>query len=171
MAKQRLIAGTINRYEAEAGWENTHLDKSPRLLPDQRPPEIVAGIEEIPAEDGAFDEIVCSQVLEHLVHEDALRALGEFFRVLKSGGLLRLDVPDLDKLCRAWVEGRLDREVVSRIVYGDPSNMPDDHLNAHRNGWWRERLLEALTGAGFCDFKTRYEHEESTILFVEARRP
>lgn len=167
----RLIAGTINRYPAEEGWENVHLDKSGRLLPGGVPPEIVASIEAIPGEAATFDEIVCSQVLEHLVHANALQALGEFFRVLKPGGLLKLDVPDLDKLCRAWVDGWLEREVVSQLVYGDPSNMPDDHLNAHRNGWWKERLLGALSDAGFEDLDARYEHEYSAMLFVEARKP
>ncbi len=45
----------------------------------------------LPFPDGAFDRVVCSEVLEHL-HEDA-RAMRELFRVLRPGGLMAVTVP------------------------------------------------------------------------------
>jgi SAM-dependent methyltransferase len=45
----------------------------------------------IPAEAGAFDVILCTQVLEHVPRP--LRALQEFHRVLGPGGLLVATVP------------------------------------------------------------------------------
>jgi SAM-dependent methyltransferase len=50
----------------------------------------------LPFADGAFDVVVCSEVLEHLVAYD--RVLGEIRRVLKAGGRLAVTVP------RGWPE-------------------------------------------------------------------
>ena len=46
----------------------------------------------MPVEDGAYDAIVCSQVLEHLPFEDVERALAELARVARVG--LVVSVPD-----------------------------------------------------------------------------
>jgi SAM-dependent methyltransferase len=47
----------------------------------------------IPAEDGSFDVVLCTQVLEHVA--EPLQALQEFRRVLVPGGLLLATVPFL----------------------------------------------------------------------------
>ena len=47
----------------------------------------------IPAEDGSFDVVLCTQVLEHVA--EPLDALREFRRVLRSDGLLIATVPFL----------------------------------------------------------------------------
>jgi 2-polyprenyl-3-methyl-5-hydroxy-6-metoxy-1,4-benzoquinol methylase len=52
----------------------------------------------LPFPDGAFDCVVCLDVLEHLRHEDQARALGEIRRVLKPGGQLLLSLPNLAHL-------------------------------------------------------------------------
>jgi SAM-dependent methyltransferase len=48
-------------------------------------------IQDIPYPDGYFDVIYCSHVLEHV--PDDRRAMGERYRVLKSGGWAVLQVP------------------------------------------------------------------------------
>lgn len=48
-------------------------------------------IQFIPFQDGSFDCILCSHVLEHVT--DDQRAMGEFFRILKPGGWAILQVP------------------------------------------------------------------------------
>jgi ubiquinone/menaquinone biosynthesis C-methylase UbiE len=47
---------------------------------------------ELPLEDSSFDMVFSHAVLDHL--SDPARALQEFFRVLKSGGLVAVRVPD-----------------------------------------------------------------------------
>jgi SAM-dependent methyltransferase len=54
-------------------------------------PEYVCDLTAIPVEDGRFDHVVCTQVLEHL--PEPARALREFHRVLKPGGRLWLTAP------------------------------------------------------------------------------
>ena len=57
---------------------------------------------ELPFEDGEFDEIHAYQVLEHVGRQGDWRGFfkefKEYWRVLKSGGLMYISVPTLDTL-------------------------------------------------------------------------
>jgi SAM-dependent methyltransferase len=64
----------------------------------------------IPAEDGSFDAIVCTQVLEHVPRP--LRALQEFHRVLRPGGTLIATVPF------AWEEHEAPYDFYRYTRYG-----------------------------------------------------
>lgn len=159
--KRRLIAGTINRYPAEDGWENVHLDKSDRPLyeagkpsEEWKPPEIVKDFADVLASNipsESFDEIRCDHALEHLTPANAALALRGFHRVLKSGGGRRLvvSVPDLDQIAKCWVKGGKPKDDLLLMIYGDQSEMPDAELNQHRWGWTETTLKKALKAAGF----------------------
>jgi SAM-dependent methyltransferase len=49
-------------------------------------------------EDGTFEAVLATHVLEHLHPDVAERCLGETYRVLAPGGVLRVAVPDLDAM-------------------------------------------------------------------------
>ena len=53
-----------------------------------------AEIEPLPWEDEFFDAVVCCQALEHFTHSH-LFGVREMHRVLKPGGILELDVPNV----------------------------------------------------------------------------
>ena len=53
--------------------------------------DIVSDITAIPAPDGSFDVVLCTEVLEHV--PDPLAALREFARLLKPGGRMILTAP------------------------------------------------------------------------------
>lgn len=165
--RRRLIAGTINRYEAKGGWRNDHLDKSPRVLPDGMPPEIVADIAALPLPNDSYDEIVCSQTLEHLPYARACKALREFHRVLKPHGTLHLDTPDMAAVARAWVGHEYTPAELELIVYGDVVEMPDAEFNVHRSAWWPERLETELIEARFSVLSIK---SKGVILWGEARK-
>jgi SAM-dependent methyltransferase len=48
-------------------------------------------ITNIPVPDGSFDVILCTEVLEHV--PEPIKAIGEFSRILKTGGRLLLTAP------------------------------------------------------------------------------
>jgi len=58
----------------------------------------------IPHASGTVDVIYSSHMIEHLVRGDAWAFLLECHRVLRSGGRLRLAVPDLHLLARRYLE-------------------------------------------------------------------
>lgn len=62
----------------ESAWNYANLD-------------YVAPLDDLPIPDATFDAILCTEVLEHL--EKPRESVGEFFRVLKPGGMLYLTVP------------------------------------------------------------------------------
>jgi len=59
-------------------WDNTKLD-------------IISDITAIPVKNGAFDAVMCTEVLEHV--PDPVAALKELNRVLKPGGYLLITAP------------------------------------------------------------------------------
>jgi SAM-dependent methyltransferase len=54
-------------------------------------------VERLPFDDAAFDAVVCCQVLEHFSHSH-LPAIREMFRVLRPGGIIEADVPNVASL-------------------------------------------------------------------------
>jgi ubiquinone/menaquinone biosynthesis C-methylase UbiE len=52
---------------------------------------VQANLEGLPFEDGSFDKVMLSEVLEHLVQDEAI--LRRILRLLKPGGLLAVSVP------------------------------------------------------------------------------
>lgn len=58
----------------------------------------------IPLADASCDIVYHSHVLEHIRRDDALPFLRECFRVLQPGGILRVVTPDLERICRLYLE-------------------------------------------------------------------
>lgn len=84
-------AGDMPYRELFAGFEYVSNDwAGTEHVPDQ-PVDIVAPAHALPVEDGSFDAVVCTQVLEHL--PEPWEAVAEFHRVLTPGGRLILTAP------------------------------------------------------------------------------
>lgn len=58
----------------------------------------------LPFRDGAFDVVYSSHLLEHLEPAVGAQLVGEAFRTLRPGGVVRLVVPDLEGICRLYLE-------------------------------------------------------------------
>ena len=105
--------------------------------------------------DGSCREVYASHVLEHLGYDGELqRALREIGRVLEPGGLVRISVPDLEILCRFFLDPRLsvpDRFHVMRMIYGGRA----DRHDVHYVGLTFEFLAAFLTGAMFLQYPPR----------------
>ncbi|TRZ51001.1 methyltransferase domain-containing protein [bacterium] len=51
-----------------------------------------------PLSNSSVKVIFCSQVLEHFEYWEAKHILSECYRVMKTGGILRISVPDIEKI-------------------------------------------------------------------------
>ena len=58
----------------------------------------------IPFGDHEFNMVYHSHVLEHIPKDEAIKFLKECVRVLKPGGVLRIAIPDLEKITRKYLE-------------------------------------------------------------------
>ena len=125
-------AGSFTLRLLDAGYDVTSVDASEafvervrRLVGDRGAVEL-ADLHALRFEAGAFDAIVCGEVLEHL--DDDLTAVREFARVLKPGGVVVASVP-----ANPW---RYDWS---------------DHWAGHRRRYTAAGLAERFTAAGFTD--------------------
>ena len=85
----------------KAGWVNIDLGATSDLQLDIRRP--------LPFPDGSCDFIYGEHVFEHLSYPgDAEQFLRECHRVLKSGGVLSLGVPDVEWPLREYAAGRME---------------------------------------------------------------
>lgn len=124
--------------------------------------------EGLPFLDGSCDAIYSSHVLEHLDRKTSQLFLGECRRVLKSGGILRLALPDLEAIVRSYLdclddarknipgsEGRYDWAIIElldqmvrhesggdMLAYWKQEHIPEQDFVAQRAGdeFWRFRL-------------------------------
>lgn len=151
-----LIAGSgpgKMKEWSEAGYSETYLDIEPKTNPD-----VVASMTDM-GEIGPYNVVFCSHALEHLYPHEVHLALKEFQRVLKSGGVAIILVPDLEDvkptneilpnyhLPEAKVTGL-------HLFYGDHTQIPEYPYMAHHCGFVSETLRYALESAGFAAVAT-----------------
>ncbi len=58
----------------------------------------------IPLADASCDAVYHSHLIAHLRQPDALQFMRECYRVMKPGAILRVAVPDLEQICRVYLE-------------------------------------------------------------------
>ena len=105
----------------------------------------------LPYPDGSLEAAFGSHVLEHLTPAEAEAALRELHRVLRPGGVLRIAVPDLDR-----VVGEYDPERPDEFLFGMWQGR-ERSTSRHRHWWlYNERSLRALLErCGFAGIERR----------------
>jgi ubiquinone/menaquinone biosynthesis C-methylase UbiE len=136
------------------GWINCDVARSPKA---SRDPEILAQATAIPLPDACADEVMGIHIFEHFYFWEAPKALAEWHRLLKPGGLLVLEMPDVKK-CAKNLISLIDGEDVKSIaslamhgIYGDPGYQ--DPFMCHRWGWTPKTLRKLLSASGFAKIK------------------
>ncbi len=94
----------------------------------------------LPFADGAFDRVICSEVLEHIPDDRA--AMVELARVLRPGGTMAITVP------------RFFPELVNWALSDEYHTVPGGHVRIYR----RSVLLERLGGAGLVPYARHHAH-------------
>jgi predicted SAM-dependent methyltransferase len=132
--------------------------------------DIRSDVRRLPLPDHYADEAMAIHVLEHIARWEVADMLREWRRVLKPGGRLILELPDLVKCCRAVLQGREPRRGLWGL-YGDPGYR--DELMMHRWGWTPEELITELRAAGFRKVKLRdpefHGRKKDRDMRIEAR--
>jgi predicted SAM-dependent methyltransferase len=137
----------------------------------------------LPFADDTFECVYASHMLEHLYRDDAERLVGECHRVLRTGGLIRLVVPDLKALVEDYLahagngdgttpaadclqEAFLLREK-ERPRHGPLRAVYHAHADFHTHKWLYDEnsLSLLLKRAGFRDIR-RCRYLESRIAAI-----
>ncbi len=94
--------------------------------------------------DSSVDLVYACHVLEHFPEEEQRNVLWEWKRILKKGGVLRLSVPDFDKLLQIYEH--CDRDVGSIVM---PLMGYDDGYRGHCYIFNETYLTSLLCEVGF----------------------
>jgi predicted SAM-dependent methyltransferase len=100
-----------------------------------------------PFENESVDKILIVNTFEHFSQADATKLLKEWFRVLKSGGELIIDVPDLIETLKI-LENEKDVDEMNwgiRLVYGSQKN----DFSFHKWGYTLETISDLSKKIGF----------------------
>tara|TARA_B100000989_G_scaffold289375_1_gene261127 strand:+ start:410 stop:919 length:510 start_codon:yes stop_codon:yes gene_type:complete len=98
--------------------------------------------------DSSIEEIYASHVVEHVNQKDISKTLSGIHRVLKSDGKFYVSVPDLDILCRIFIDPKAPYNAkfhTMRMMFGGQT----DEFDFHYFGWNYEIMKDYLTTAGF----------------------
>ena len=106
--------------------------------------DMYADLTRLPWDEGSFNLIYASHVLEHVHRKMVSVTLHHWYSMLKKGGVLRLAVPDFDAVVEHYRETR-DIEEVMGLLYGGQTYPRNNHFIAFNH----DSLSAYLKRAGF----------------------
>jgi glycosyltransferase involved in cell wall biosynthesis len=140
--------------------------------------DIIMDITKLDFNYNAVSEILASHVFEHLNPYHVMDILKNWYDVLKPGGKLVMEMPNIEELCKKFVTAtKAERYGVLNAIYGSVNTtdkgLPSDITSSHLFGWWPESLYDHLSLAGFQNIVFMPEqipHPECNFR-VEAIKP
>lgn len=127
-------------------------------------------------DDESVDEIYHSHLWEHLSYTESEQAVSEWFRVLKPGGVMTVNVPDMLWLARELISVSEGNKPVSRVFNTEQKLMEviygnQDHEGEfHKTGFTPSILSMILTKAGFVNIRVDrgYDAHDMGVLLATA---
>lgn len=135
--------------------------------------DVVKGL---PVRSGSVELLYCSHVLEHLSLKELRAALRNCRAMLRSGGVFRLVLPDLEKLIEGYATDCSDEAALKFIEYtglgrvtrpqGIVSILRDFVGNSHHLWLWDYKSLsKELANAGFANVRRAFYLDSSSEPF------
>jgi SAM-dependent methyltransferase len=141
----KILPGYINVDIAES-----RLGKTPDVLCDLH--------KLTPFEDGSVDEILSVHVVEHFWRWEVVDVLKEWVRILKPGGIMFLECPNLLSACYELLQNPdgaagpgQEGQRSMWVFYGDPAWR--DPLMIHRWGYTPRSLAQIMHEAGLMNLR------------------
>ena len=123
----------------------------------------------LPYAAATFDAMDLFHVIEHLTPDEADSFLRETYRVLKPSGIVRISTPDLESVCRAYLDRLADHDrsptAASRVRYEWSVLELLDQIVRVRSGG----LMKAFVERGYYD--PAYAKERFGDVFEDFRSP
>ncbi len=177
MSKLLLNLGCGNKlYPASEGWLNVDIVE-PKDIPEGVK-FLAADLKNIWQLDQVADEVHAYHVCEHFYREELPGVLKEWLRVLKPGGKLCVEQPDILKCAANLLAGYHCNSpgVLHNLgilgFYGD--GKPDAPYMSHKWGWMPDTLGNELARAGFVNIShvpAKTHAKEMRDFRLEAEKP
>jgi len=120
--------------------------------------DIVGNVQDLSQfEDGEFDYILASDIIEHFTIKEVPFILEEFYRVLTRYGIVEFRTPNLAWVAKHYMENR-DAKFISYHVFGGQ----DYEGNFHKVIFDRYWLMSLCIERGFIE--ESYEEEGSNFI-------
>ena len=114
----------------------------------------------MPVKDEVFNFVFCEHFLEHLSLTSSSKFLKECHRILKTGGIIRITTPDLEKLIDLYFDKNsfVKRQELIKTLYGEKATLSSCELfNNYMHNWGHKFIYDksfitlTLTKIGFKD--------------------
>ncbi len=143
-------------------------------------PDVVCDIKKLDKFDSNYaDEVMAIHVVEHFDRWDIVEILREWSRVLKPGGKMILECPNLENACKEFLKDPINHSKPNQngqrtmwVFYGDPSWR--DPLMMHKWGYTPRSLAQVMHEAGLMDLKqepAQYKLREPRDMRVTGLKP
>lgn len=108
--------------------------------------------------ENSVEELLASHLFEHVNPYKSVEMLKKWLKILKPGGRLIMELPNIEELCKDFVKGsKEERYGILNCIYGsvntkevgDKSEITSPHLW----GWYPEIMYDHLVWAGFTDIQ------------------
>jgi hypothetical protein len=149
-------------FDLRPGWMNIDLH-------GQHNPDLVCDATYLqPIEDNVASYVLAQDILEHIHRDRCISTLQEWNRVLKTGGLIEIRVPDVLAIARLMREPQSDtlegHRKMLHCLFGTQGYEGDFHLN----GFTERSLRDDLGQSGFQI--ERLIHKDEWLFEVIARK-
>ena len=132
----------IGGEQVKEGWKILNIQKKEGV-------DFIGDISDLSQfDDNSIEEIYASHVLEHVAQKNIKKTIEEIYRVLVADGKFYVSVPDMDLLCKIFIDPKAPPQVkmsVMRIMFGGQI----DDYDFHYFGWNYLFMKDFLTESGF----------------------
>lgn len=121
--------------------------------------EIKADVFDLNLSDNIADEVMASHLIEHIPQHRAPELLTKWFNLLKPGGKLVIETPNLDALCQDLLEKKGEEKwATAMCLFGayiedanDPRVAKQGALSPHLWGYSPDTLTDLVQSIGFTN--------------------
>ena len=114
-----------------------------KLCGESLPVDIVAPGDQLPMEDNSVDFVISSHVIEHF--PDPIKALREWYRVVKPGGYLYIIAPHKERT----FDKERPRSTLAELIERHETGKQPQILNEHCSVWITEDFVEMIHWLGW----------------------